>query len=135
MLWLNGMAGTGKSTIARTAARQHSIQKQLGASFFFARGGGDAGKAAKFFMTIAFQLAQTSPALKCSISEAIDAHRDISSWGLRDQWELLIHGPLAMTQPQISQSPMLLVIDALDECDDDKDVRQIGRASCRERVF
>jgi hypothetical protein len=34
IFWLNGMAGTGKSTIARTVARDFYEQKGLGASFF-----------------------------------------------------------------------------------------------------
>src|SRR5579859_4063060 len=37
IFWLNGMAGTGKSTIARTVARTCDSRKQLGASFFFSR--------------------------------------------------------------------------------------------------
>ena len=32
--WLSGLAGTGKSTIARTVARRYFTQKRLGASFF-----------------------------------------------------------------------------------------------------
>src|SRR6266576_4645838 len=39
IFWLNGLAGTGKSTIARTVARRYFDQKCLGASFFFSRGG------------------------------------------------------------------------------------------------
>src|SRR4051812_35992052 len=45
--WLSGSAGTGKSTIARTVATTLEKAKQLGASFFFSRGGGDIGKANK----------------------------------------------------------------------------------------
>jgi hypothetical protein len=41
MFWLNGLAGTGKSTIARTVAREYFEQGRLGASFFFSRSGGD----------------------------------------------------------------------------------------------
>jgi pantothenate kinase-related protein Tda10 len=33
IFWLNGMAGTGKSTIARTVAQSFANQGQLGASF------------------------------------------------------------------------------------------------------
>lgn len=39
IFWLNGLAGTRKSTIARTIARKYS-EEHLGASFFFSRGGG-----------------------------------------------------------------------------------------------
>jgi hypothetical protein len=34
IFWLSGLAGTGKSTIARTVARRYFEQKRLGASFF-----------------------------------------------------------------------------------------------------
>ncbi|KAG6986971.1 Vegetative incompatibility protein HET-E-1 [Fusarium oxysporum f. sp. conglutinans] len=37
ILWLNGMAGTGKSTIARTIAKPRAKSCDLGASFFFSR--------------------------------------------------------------------------------------------------
>ena len=57
IFWLNGMAGTGKSTIARSIARKLDSQKRLGASFFFSRGEGDLAEATKFFSTLAFQLA------------------------------------------------------------------------------
>src|ERR1700749_206636 len=46
---LNGLAGTGKSTIARTVARKYFENEHLGASFFFSRGGGDVGHASMFF--------------------------------------------------------------------------------------
>ncbi|KAH6970500.1 hypothetical protein BKA56DRAFT_529716, partial [Ilyonectria sp. MPI-CAGE-AT-0026] len=38
IFWLNGMAGTGKSTISRTVARDFASSGHLGASFFFKRG-------------------------------------------------------------------------------------------------
>jgi hypothetical protein len=62
IFWLNGLAGTGKSTIARTVAREHFGKKCLGASFFFVRGGRDLGHAGKFVTTIAIQLASSVPA-------------------------------------------------------------------------
>src|SRR5262245_1192451 len=43
IFWLSGMAGTGKSTIARTIAQLFTDQHQLGASFFFKRGEGERG--------------------------------------------------------------------------------------------
>src|SRR4051812_24634096 len=46
IFWLNGMAGTGKSTISRTVARSLIVKGQLGASFFFKRGEGDRGNGA-----------------------------------------------------------------------------------------
>jgi hypothetical protein len=52
--WLSGMAGTGKSTIARTVARRCHEEGRLGASFFFfSRGGSELETARMFVTTIA----------------------------------------------------------------------------------
>lgn len=39
IFWLSRWAGTGKSTISRTIAREYFDKQRLGASFFFSRGG------------------------------------------------------------------------------------------------
>jgi hypothetical protein len=125
IFWLNGMAGTGKSTIARTIACEYYNQKRLGANFFFSRGTEDRSHSRKFFTTIAVQLARISPMLKEHICKAITEHDDIDNQSLRDQWKYLILQPLSKLIANSCPSPLVLVIDALDECDSDKDVRGI----------
>ena len=125
IFWLNGLAGTGKSTIARTVAQACQGKNRLGASFFFSRGGGDTSHAGKFFVSIARQLANISPSLRQYICEAIAEHSDISDRSLRDQWYQLILRPLSQSNDNSPQSPLVLVVDALDECDDEKDIRTI----------
>jgi hypothetical protein len=127
IFWLNGLAGTGKSTIARTIAREYYDQKRLGASFFFSKGGGDVSRASKFFTSIAVQLADKSPSLKRHICNAIKEHNDIAKRALRDQWRELVLQPLSKLDGNLSHSSLLLVVDALDECegDKDKDIREI----------
>jgi hypothetical protein len=49
IFWLNGMAGTGKSTFSRTISHTFADEGLLGASFFFKRGEGDRGLATFFF--------------------------------------------------------------------------------------
>ena len=127
IFWLNGMAGTGKSTIARTIAREYDIQKKLGASFFFSRGEKDLSNVSKFFTTLAVQLAQKTPALRSRICRAAAENRDIATRVLSEQWELLVLRPLTMTEVNSVQSPLLLIIDALDECEDERDVKEILR--------
>ncbi len=78
-----------------------------------------------FFTTIAAQLAQKPPALKRCIVEVVNENRDIDTRSMSEQWELLILGTLAMTKSELPHFPLLLVIDALDECDDQRDVRLI----------
>jgi hypothetical protein len=126
IFWLNGMAGTGKSTIARTIARKLDDQKRLGASFFFSRGEGDLANAAKFFCTIAFQLASKSSIVKSNICQAIAERCDIGQKSLRDQWEQLIRRPLAaLKSDELQFSDLVLVIDTLDECGNQDDIRVI----------
>lgn len=126
IFWLSGMAGTGKSTIARTIALECSKQTRLGASFFFSKGGGDRSHARMFFSTLALQLAEISPILKRYICEAIAKNRDIIQRGLSDQWQELVFQPLSkLDSSQIQPPTILLVIDALDECENQKDIRLI----------
>jgi len=127
IFWLNGLAGTGKSTIARTVARTYSERGRLGASFFFSKGGGDVGHAGKFFTSIAVQLARNVATLSRHICEAIAAHSNIASQSLYDQWRQLILGPLSKLDGRSCQPSYILVVDALDECSNDNDIRVILR--------
>jgi hypothetical protein len=121
------MAGTGKSTIARTVAHEYSKQHRLGASFFFVRGGGDVSRADSFVTTIAVQLANNAPPLRPYICEAIRERTDIASKALHDQWRQLILGPLSKLHGSSYPSSYILVVDALDECDDKNNIRRIIR--------
>ncbi|KAH8674497.1 vegetative incompatibility protein HET-E-1 [Tricladium varicosporioides] len=123
IFWLNGLAGTGKSTISRTVAHKWYEEGCLGASFFFSRGGGDVGHAGKFVTSIAVQLASNAPALHRLICDTITEHTDIASRSLRDQWHLLIRGPLSKLDINNPRVSYMVVIDALDECEDDKDIQ------------
>lgn len=123
IFWLSGMAGTGKSTIARTIAASISDQGHLGASFFFSKGQGDLGHAGKFVSTLAYQLAMVSSTLKGFICDAIRDQDDITHQSLFNQWKKLIIEPLSKMDS--SRSHLVLVMDALDECECEDDIRII----------
>jgi WD40 repeat protein len=127
IFWLNGLAGTGKSTIARTIARENYENGCLAASFFFTRGGGDLAHAGKFFPSIAAQLSKSIPSLKRHICESIRKHDDISGLSLYDQWKDIIYSPLSNLDSRFQQSRFIIVIDALDECEGDNDVTTMLR--------
>ncbi|RYP64075.1 hypothetical protein DL771_008934 [Monosporascus sp. 5C6A] len=122
IFWLNGMAGTGKSTISRTVAGSFVEDGLLGASFFFKRGECDRGDATLFFPTIASQLVRKIPALKPSVRKAIDADESVVTKALKQQFEKLILQPLNHVYHTMA---IVIVVDALDECDGDKDVKTI----------
>jgi nucleoside phosphorylase len=126
IFWLNGMAGTGKSTISRTVAKYFSQNKSLGASFFFKRGGGDRGNAMKLFPTVARQIAICIPETITSVQRALDDDPGITMKGMKEQFDKLLFQPLlGLEESGRPIRTVVVVIDALDECDEDKDMRLI----------
>ncbi|GIJ92489.1 hypothetical protein Asppvi_001766 [Aspergillus pseudoviridinutans] len=126
IFWLNGLAGTGKSTISRTVAKSFKEQGLLAASFFFKRGDGDRGKAARFFTTITKQLFTKFPEIRPALLQVIRDNPGISDKPLKEQFNELIYQPLhSLNRPENQSSPLVIVIDALDECENDNDIRAI----------
>jgi hypothetical protein len=128
IFWLNGMAGTGKSTIARTIADQFASKDRLAASFFFSKGSGERGHARKFFSTIAVQMARALPSVQTDIYEAVTEQPGIAQQTMLEQWNKLILKPLRTARGRQSLlRSIIFVIDALDECGSQEDVRLILR--------
>ncbi|KAI1594577.1 WD40 repeat [Pyrenophora tritici-repentis] len=126
IFWLSGMAGTGKSTIARTVAQSFASRGQLGASFFFKKGEGERGNASRFFTTIATDLVACEPSMLPGIRKTLDEDFAISHKALKDQFEKLILQPLlGIKQPRSQALARVVVIDALDECEQEVDIRAI----------
>ncbi|KAK4646181.1 hypothetical protein QC761_0040130 [Podospora bellae-mahoneyi] len=126
IFWLNGMAGTGKSTISRTVAQSFADQGLLGASFFFKRGERDRSNAARLFTTIATQLTVKEPGLAAHIRAAIEADPSIIRKVLKEQFKQLILKPLENLGGNLDGTKtIVLVIDALDECERDDDIKVI----------
>ncbi|KAF3931384.1 hypothetical protein ABW19_dt0200605 [Dactylella cylindrospora] len=127
IFWLNGMAGTGKSTIARTVAEELSNRKCLAASFFFARGRGNLGSTAQLCMTLAYQFISRIPGYSRRLATILQRNYKTTEKSLRDQWELLVSRPfLGFNEYGIPRlpglhRPFVVVIDALDECDREDD--------------
>ncbi|PTD03442.1 hypothetical protein FCULG_00012782 [Fusarium culmorum] len=122
--WLNGMAGTGKSTIARTVAHSRSKRGDLGASFFFKRGEMDRGNLNKLISTLAHQLALSTPGVALFIKKALDNNPAVVGKSVKEQFEKLIQEPLSEATTTATTPPsVVMVIDALDECDQEADIK------------
>ncbi|KAF2625753.1 hypothetical protein BU25DRAFT_473202 [Macroventuria anomochaeta] len=124
IFWLSGMAGTGKSTIARTIAQSFASQGRLGASFFFKKGEGECSNASRFFTTIATDLVTYVQRMLPGIRKVLDEDSGISDRALKDQFEKLVLQPLLEIGQACSQaSARVVVIDASDECEREQDIR------------
>ena len=113
--WLNGLAGTGKSTIAQTIAERAFADGQLGASFFCSRDFEDRSNLQFIFPTIAVQLARKYAAFRSVFVPLVQSDPDIAHESLYNQMERLIVRPLR--ECAIST---VIIIDALDECKDEE---------------
>jgi hypothetical protein len=75
--------------------------------------------------SLAVQLARNVPALRQCITNAVAKRDDIASQSLHDQWHHLILGPLSKLSDKDCPASLVLVVDALDECDSDSNIRII----------
>ena len=131
IFWLSGWAGIGKSTISRTVARWLAGQGglggiDLGASFFFKRGEGDRGSASRFFSTITRELVLKIPGLDALVAEVITQDPLIFDKALGEQFDKLIYQPLHHVKLITSGTlTFTVVVDALDECEKERDVKAI----------
>ena len=115
VFWLNGLAGTGKSTIAQTIAERLFAEGRLGASFFCSRDFEDRRNLRSIFPTLAFQLAHKYPDIRSHIVSLLRSNPDIVHESLSRQLEKFIVEPLRETGVST-----VIVIDALDECKDEE---------------
>ena len=115
VFWLNGLAGTGKSTIAQTVGERVFADGLLGASFFCSRDFEDRSDLHFIFPTLAFQLAHKFPAFRSVLVPLLQLNPDVVYESLHSQLGKLIVEPL-----RSADVSTVIVIDALDECKDEE---------------
>ncbi|KAJ5703610.1 hypothetical protein N7493_011535 [Penicillium malachiteum] len=146
--WLAGMPGTGKSTIARTLAsachdRAPILDEEclrenivLAACFFFDKTEGNRRMTLRFFTTLCRGLTDCLPAVKPAVCETISNNPNIGNQSLSTQWQDLILNPLAKLDKQsLVPLTLIMVIDALDECEDENDVDTIIQLLSQPQMF
>ncbi|KAI0808948.1 WD40-repeat-containing domain protein [Irpex lacteus] len=123
--WLHGLAGSGKSAIAQSFATKLSEKGQLGANFFCSSKSLDGSNCTKILPTIASQLADRHRSFKESLVENLKVIKhNATSSSLQYQLEHLILAPSRSTFLQ-SGSPQVIVIDAIDECEDTDQTKEL----------
>jgi len=115
VFWLNGLAGTGKSTIAQTVSERVFADGQLGASFFCSRDFEDRSDLRFIFPTLALQLAHKFPEFRSILVPLLRSDPGLAHESLHRQMEKLIVKPL-----RSADISTVIVIDALDECRDEE---------------
>ncbi|CAG7852040.1 Ribosome assembly protein 4 {ECO:0000303/PubMed:16221974} AltName: Full=Notchless protein homolog 1 {ECO:0000250/UniProtKB:Q9VPR4}; AltName: Full=Ribosome biogenesis factor RSA4 {ECO:0000303/PubMed:19737519} [Serendipita indica DSM 11827] len=111
IFWLCDIAGSGKSTVAMSAAASWHVEGKLGGQFFFSIANSDTSTTEKFCSTMARDLAQHISQLAPHVADAVKRNPSIMRSSLEDQFRTLIIDPLRHRDGRV-----VLVIDAIDEC-------------------
>ncbi|KAG9311570.1 hypothetical protein JVU11DRAFT_7778 [Chiua virens] len=115
--WVNGRPGSGKSAVSQTIAEKYASQKRLAASFFFSRRDIQRRTTRHFFPTITTQFMFSVPAMRPAVLATLEQDSMIPFKVLREQMLKLLLEPLSSGLDRL-ESPLLVIVDALDECDD-----------------
>jgi hypothetical protein len=106
------MAGTGKSAISTTFARNMEAEGLLGATFFIDRQVADRTDPHRIVQSLAYDLAERDSNRLHALSSILRAQPTIKDMPLREQVQALIKRPLDGT----CMETLVIVIDGLDEC-------------------
>ena len=124
--WLNGMAGTGKTTIAYSFSEILERKESLGGTFFASHLRVDTSDVRCIIPTISLQLAKYLPSFGSLILEVVKNNPTCSSWRIAKQFLNFMVTPLtaACRENRVVAVPVI-VLDALDECSDQSLVAEL----------
>ncbi|TFK65912.1 hypothetical protein BDN72DRAFT_844952 [Pluteus cervinus] len=115
-MWITGWAGVGKSAILQTLAEEYRRRRRLAASFFFFQASQNRNTIQGFVATIAGQLMDSIPATREIILQKISDNPTIfTDKSFNGLWQTLIIDTLCHPTIPHPTSPMLVVIDGVDE--------------------
>ncbi|KAH9173190.1 hypothetical protein EDB89DRAFT_2068942 [Lactarius sanguifluus] len=117
LFWLSGIAGSGKSTIAQSAAVEATLLADcIVACFFFSqRGHAELCDASFVFPTLAYQFSLADAGFRKHVSGIIKEQPDIFEKDYISQYKSLIVEPLKAMD--CTQRRIFIVLDAFDECE------------------
>jgi hypothetical protein len=117
IFWLAGMAGTGKTTIAKTFCDRMDQNGKLGASFFISRHDEARREPSAVVRSLAYSLAYALPRVRKPILDALRSFADVLDASLEQLVPRLIASPLSAGRDSCdADDVVVLVIEALDEC-------------------
>ncbi|KAG8987953.1 hypothetical protein FRB90_003045 [Tulasnella sp. 427] len=123
VLWVRGMAGRGKSTVARTVEQRWRFRGAAVAVFYIRRDR-STKENREWVCGLSRQLMRARiPKVSRAILASARNNPDIRGKPLPDQFEQLLKTPLITLEAQ--SQPVLLIVDALDEFHDAVDAKEL----------
>ncbi|KAF8335851.1 uncharacterized protein EI90DRAFT_3120104 [Cantharellus anzutake] len=115
LMLLTAVAGAGKTSIALTIAERCEREATLLLRFFFREG--EQPRPDFLFSGMARALADRDPVYRTFITSTLRNDPSLSTAPLTTQFKKLVASPLHR-KPPFSDRPLVVIIDALDECDE-----------------
>ncbi|KAF8321019.1 uncharacterized protein EI90DRAFT_2591293 [Cantharellus anzutake] len=116
LMLLTAVAGAGKTSITLTIAERCTSEEDVTLLLHFFFKAGERSRPDSLFSGIARALADHDPVYRTSIISALRKDPSLSTALLAKQFENLVASPLRHKPPSPDR-PMVIIIDALDECD------------------
>jgi hypothetical protein len=116
MFVLQGLAGMGKLTLTHTVCETIAKHRWLGASFFFSQNEASCSNPFLIFTTITYQLATLYPQFHNALTAILKRDPDVVRLTLEMQLEKLVIEHIRVAADDIGSDPVVVVIDAVDEC-------------------
>ena len=130
IVWITGMAGSGKTSIALTMCRELAKEPAilLGGTFFCSRSAGaiERMEAQRIIPTLASVLARKVPTYAEALAEELTDDPDLAHKSIPVQLERIFAKHLGLLVPIDRQ--IVFVIDALDECSDEEKLAELVNA-------
>ena len=117
-------AGMGKSTVAKSMVKEWEDENRLIARFFFSRDTQETMSTREFCSTISDAFASLDRDFKAHVTKFKEERLDFKHLSLEKQFEGLVARPLE----ELGQRA-IVIIDALDECEDRRELLEIIRTS------
>ncbi|KAJ7675404.1 hypothetical protein B0H14DRAFT_992184 [Mycena olivaceomarginata] len=118
IVWLSGVAGSGKSTVATSVSEYFRGLGRLGTFLCFTRDDVVGSDPTLVLHAIAFGLAKAHPHIERAICTALSRDSNLVDAPIAKQFQELLLGPLESVKQHLV-GPFIVVMDALDEYADD----------------
>ncbi|KAF4613913.1 hypothetical protein D9613_008176 [Agrocybe pediades] len=116
VFWMNGMAGTGKTTILYSFCEWLEENDRMAGNFFCSRTSTACRDLNNIVRSIAYQLAHYSPAFRSQLCKILEEKQNPHTLNVGEQFKWVVAVPLENSKDAIPDGAVI-VIDALDECD------------------
>jgi len=115
--WIYGLPGIGKTSLAHSICKKLDERKQFAGAFFCRRDDTNSSEPRNILPTLIYQLAKTSRPFRSIVTEHLQENQHMTPQSMQNTLFLEF---IRSTPCHSNQVPLVVVIDALDECGNTK---------------